>query len=246
MSPPHIEDKRQKFVPLFTLNRPKKSAEELDAEFYVNCASKDDACLRRLYVMAYVPSGFWSRLITRLLGDEILPNLFDEYFKFSTDCPISDDIKLRKILGTRINFRIRFLLEFVSHLSRSFLESNKAEWLLWQTGVEVKFLNRMLFSLKEFLPLAEIRDYNYKDMKFKCRLDNSLINVDTEHASITEIVVSSLVLSIRYQNADGKAKLVTMETDLQAMTKLLAMVVETVDTLLEDWYPSLGNRKFAC
>lgn len=121
-------------------------------------------------------------------------------------------------------------------------ETNKAEWLLWQTGVEVKFLNRMLFSLKEFLPLAEIRDYNYKDMKFKCRLDNSLVGVDTEHASITEIVVPSLVLSIRFQNAEGKAKLVTMETDLQAMTKLLAMVVETVDTLLEDWYPSLGTR----
>uniref|UniRef100_A0A915ILB1 C-terminal of Roc (COR) domain-containing protein n=1 Tax=Romanomermis culicivorax TaxID=13658 RepID=A0A915ILB1_ROMCU len=82
------EPTHDQFVPLFTLNRPKKTADELAAEFYVNFSSKSDACLRRLYVMAYVPSGFWSRLITRLLGDEILPNLFDEYFK-SVPSPVS-------------------------------------------------------------------------------------------------------------------------------------------------------------
>ena len=30
--------------------------------------------------MAYIPSGFWSRLIARLLGDDNLPNIFDEFF----------------------------------------------------------------------------------------------------------------------------------------------------------------------
>uniref|UniRef100_A0A915IK16 Uncharacterized protein n=1 Tax=Romanomermis culicivorax TaxID=13658 RepID=A0A915IK16_ROMCU len=120
----------------------------------------------------------------------------------------------------------------------------------------------MLLCIKEFLPLAQIRDFNYKDTKFRCRADNggplaastpinnhgqqqpatSLISVDTDKASIVEIVIPSLTVNLRYQDSQGKPKLVLLESDLQAMTRLMAMVVETMDTLLEDWYPSLGTR----
>ena len=41
------------------------------------------------------------------------------------------------------------------------LTANRPMWLLWQTGLEIRAFGQMLFSLKEFLPLAQIRDVNY-------------------------------------------------------------------------------------
>jgi len=130
---------------------------------------------------------------------------------------------------------------------------------LWQSGLEVTFLEQTLFCLKEFLPLAQIRDFDYSQLKLRCRLDSQqvppsspgtapatvtqqpLASVDLEGASIVELFVPSLQVSLRYQDAQGKARFAGLASDLQTSTRLLAMVVETMDTLLEDWYPSLGE-----
>lgn len=68
--------------------------------------------LRRLYVMAYVPAGFWGRLITRIIGDQnvsvALEGLFSaESARESSHMKLAADGRL------------------------------KAEWLVWQTGIEV-------------------------------------------------------------------------------------------------------------
>lgn len=213
------ESKKAKFVPLFTLNRPKKTTEDSAAEYYISRTLKEDSTIRRLYLMAYFPSGFWSRLITRILGDETIPALFDQFFKFSGDVSHRDDKKLHRIL-----------------------EVNRAEWMLWQTGMEIQFMGHTLFSLKEFLPLAEVRDINYKEVKFKYRQDNNWTILDAETSSILELYMPDSALSLRYQGDDGKAKLIVMESDPQVITKLLSIVIDTLDTLLEDWYPTLGTR----
>ncbi|KAL3092466.1 hypothetical protein niasHS_007675 [Heterodera schachtii] len=47
-----------------------------------------EECLRRLYVMHYIPPGFWARLTTRLLDDERVGNVLTKMFLISRASPL--------------------------------------------------------------------------------------------------------------------------------------------------------------
>lgn len=64
-------------------------ASKLKLEFLYECrraTSLADESIRRLYCLNYLPSGFFSRLITRILGDNILKGFVNFFFMFSLLC----------------------------------------------------------------------------------------------------------------------------------------------------------------
>lgn len=86
--------------------------------------------------MSYFPSGFWSRLISRILADDTIVDIVRSFFILPKD--IAQDPELAK------------LLEF------------KAEWVLWQTGLQLKYGDITLFRMREVLNTSGV---NYRQLK---------------------------------------------------------------------------------
>lgn len=72
--------------------------------------------------MAYIPSGFWSRLMARMLSDDRLTACIERLFFFceATESDVADEVK--------------------NVLNKEF----RPDWLLWQTGFEVLYLSYTL------------------------------------------------------------------------------------------------------
>ncbi|VDM57866.1 unnamed protein product [Angiostrongylus costaricensis] len=152
--------------------------------------------LRRVYAMSYIPAGFWSRLVTRIIGDENVMWAVECLFTTS-ECD---------------NFE-RLQQTCNSHL--------KAEWIVWQTGIE-----------------TEIRDLDYAHLNIRTRDEQKRWRTfPIEQYAVIETLFPALSISI----LDGTSKTV-MSTEGEGSTRLLALVTDLMDTLLEDWYPALGTR----
>lgn len=81
--------------------------------------------MTRLLLMSYFPSGFWSRLISRILADDVIIDIIRSIFILPKD--VAQDMDLVKLLDL------------------------KAEWILWQTGLQLKYGDITLFRMKEVL-----------------------------------------------------------------------------------------------
>ncbi|XP_055353693.1 leucine-rich repeat serine/threonine-protein kinase 1-like isoform X2 [Paramacrobiotus metropolitanus] len=146
--------------------------------------------IRRYYTMLYFPSGFWARLISRLVSDE----------KFFRDV------------------RNYYLDENQSNLT--------VEWLCWQNAMELCYGDHSVLRIREipssrsFLPFVHLchdRETSWKHL----HLDNKAV-----------MEISLLV----YRKND------MVITNLPSVSMLLNRCVNHIDSLLEDWYPSLGTR----
>jgi hypothetical protein len=83
----------------------------------------------RLYMMTYFPSGFWSRLITRILADTTLYSTIQQLLA------VSDEI-----LGLCPELQQR---------------ARQPQWRCWQTGLELLHLGTPVFRLKEILQVLQ-------------------------------------------------------------------------------------------
>ncbi|ETN84901.1 hypothetical protein NECAME_06625 [Necator americanus] len=207
--------------------------------------------MHRVYAMSYIPAGFWSRLITRIIGDENVMRAIECLFA-SNSC--DNTTRLRQICDTQL----------------------KAEWVVWQTGLEKwtwamkscqekKIFYSILFALSillfEYLSMsimlmvkghsvfllkqffaqlmqAEVRtlDYSHLDLRIRDEQKRWRTFPLTQYATV-EMLFPALSVTI----VDGSEKM-TISTEGEGSTKLLALVVDLLDTLLEDWYPALGTR----
>ena len=119
------------------------------------------------------------------------------------------------------------------------LNKDGFEFLLWKTGLEVDAFGTFLFSLKQFLPLANVRDVNYSLSEFKKRGDDGIWrNFQIEQGTLVELLVPSFRVKVKLP--DGGE--FTLKQDRTITTRLLAVLVNIIDDLLEDWFPALGTR----
>ena len=137
--------------------------------------------IRRLYSMTYLPNGFFSRLITRILCDNILKECLLElieleYCLFNKE-PSDGSAKAQQSLDP--------LIDFVCQ---------EAEWKCWQTGIELKYLDYTLIRVKELIQ-DPLLDFN----------GSISMNVNkTSSKSSNDIFLSNPVL---YRDCENEFKL---------------------------------------
>lgn len=186
---------------------------------HITSRSDPEVSVRRLLLMSYFPSGFWSRLITRILGDDTIVNVIRQFF-----------------MPTEVNGDDFMCSDFQNHF----------DWILWQTGIELKFANKItLFRMKEVLHRNS--PINYRQLRFQLNQENTWFDVPIKTSSILEtyLPLDTVIIKkpIKNKNEEdiGFRAVVLDPSPVQA-AKLLALVVDHIDVLLEDWYPTLGTR----
>uniref|UniRef100_A0A0R3RFC1 non-specific serine/threonine protein kinase n=1 Tax=Elaeophora elaphi TaxID=1147741 RepID=A0A0R3RFC1_9BILA len=182
----------------------------------INVEYLEQEVVRRIYMMAYIPSGFWSRLMTRALVDDHITMCVERLLQVEY---LSKDSSLETLNEI---------------CDKQFLPY----WLLWQTGFEILAFEKTIFVMRQFLPLAEVRDVHYETVEWRCCAeDNNWRTLDMSGFSLIEIIIPA----VRINLVNGEKEYV-LRSNRAAVTRLLALIVDIMDTLLEDWYPSLGTR----
>jgi hypothetical protein len=97
--------------------------------------------LRRLYCLSYLPNGIFSRLITRILCDNILKDCLLELIELEY-CMDNGEFIGDETTKKTSKSSLDPLIDFVCQ---------EAEWKCWQTGIELKYLDYTLIRVKELV-----------------------------------------------------------------------------------------------
>ncbi|KAF2362731.1 Ankyrin repeat [Trinorchestia longiramus] len=218
------------------------------------------SAIRRLLLMSYFPSGFWSRLITRILADDAVAEVVRSYFALPPE--VTSDGDVSSVLGG----------------------GGCGEWLCWQSGLELRYANTTLLRIAESTSGlgrystgsprkvgAATLDKDYHSMRFLIKQEGVWSDVEIKNSAVLEVLLPNEAVVLRRrltaedeQNGDGLCEdpsslpsegsgsdgpglaqgiqSVVLDPAPECVTKLLAIAVDHIDTLLEDWYPTLGTR----
>ncbi|XP_058127857.1 leucine-rich repeat serine/threonine-protein kinase 1 [Anopheles ziemanni] len=175
-----------------------------------------DRSISRLLLMSYFPSGFWSRLITRVLADDQVVEAVRGLYPLP-----------------------RELLDFGGTEE---LPALAAHWAVWQTGLALHYgPSTVVFKMREIAVTCPSSPYRNPMNRFKLKQDGIWCDIDLTTSSILEIHFPCSTLRVTVPGADG-APACELEPSVQCLTQLLALTVDHIDLLLEDWYPTLGTR----
>jgi hypothetical protein len=177
--------------------------------------------LRRLYCLPFMPSGFFSRLMARILSDKIL----NEYLRNLFAIEIAKNPEEQSHSKTRL-FKY-------------------AQWRCWQTGIELKYLDFTVICIKELIndPLqipftssTQItKNIFVHNTIFYRDCENELKSKNYKQGSFVECYIS-------YRDYTINENLMQITTNQHSSIRILAYICEIIDNLLEDWYPDLGTR----
>ncbi|XP_060079979.1 leucine-rich repeat serine/threonine-protein kinase 1-like [Ylistrum balloti] len=177
--------------------------------------------LCRLYVMTYFPSGFWPRLITRILADGTLHSIVEKLVEISPD-----------ILAACTALRNKI-----------------PKWQPWQTGMKLLYYDTPLFCIKEVLGTsADLCQYS--KYSFKCFMEDDWTKIDMINSVILEISFpcDSLVFHLAQHGISQKSLVISQREqvylDEGVKACFMAKITAHIDNLLHDWYPDLGEGRF--
>ncbi len=199
-----------------------KSKEEGPALPEVINSPNPAVALVRLYLMSYFPSGFWPRLITRLLADSTIYSIVVSMYE------------LPQVLTSNQVFMRR--------------EGSWPEWKCWQTGVELRYLGVPLLRIKEAPRINANTFCDYRNCKLVIRQEQDInwTPLNLTSTSILELIILNETLTIQVgvqQGVEGDTpERVVVQPAPHVTASLMAKLVDHIDTLLEDWYPDLGAR----
>lgn len=84
--------------------------------------------------------------------------------------------------------------------------------------------------------------------RFKLKQEETWTDVDLSSSSILELYfpVETLILNRQIAEdtgwgGDTSYQTIVLDPSMECVTKLLALAVDHIDILLEDWYPTLGE-----
>ncbi|KAI4476963.1 hypothetical protein M0804_013143 [Polistes exclamans] len=199
------------------------AGEKANSECVLTSRSQPDCSVTRLLLMSYFPSGFWSRLITRILADDAIVEIVMSFL-----APFKD---------------------FVDDNIFASLLDIQAEWILWQTGIELRYAGITLLRLKEVNYNLKNSPYDYRQFKFKLKQDGIWCTVDLKNSAILEIwfpvdtlVIKQPIMSDSIDDEPVGYQAIAVEPRPESVPQMLALIVDHIDILLEDWYPTLGTR----
>lgn len=180
---------------------------------------RPEKSLSRLLLMSYFPSGFWSRLITRILADDQVVEALRCIY------PLTRDAATNPNLNSALNESVSFY------------------WSIWQTGLSLFYGNILIFKMREIPFSCQVSPYRNANNRFKLKQEGLWCDIDLTSQSIMELTFPMHGIGVKpsSENADLGIEM-EIDVNIQSVTQLLALIVDHIDLLLEDWYPTLGTR----
>ncbi|KAJ2939952.1 hypothetical protein O0L34_g6659 [Tuta absoluta] len=186
--------------------------------------------LRRLLLLSYVPCGFWPRLCSRVVADSSVRQAAQCLYTPPTEMELDETITKA-------------------------LDLNWG-WKLWRTGLKLVCGDLTLVVIRE-LParrdalLGSLLDYEeletdslYRDLRLRVKQEGAWCSLDVQSSACVEILLPSVVCCVRHSDHTpiGRYQSISLEPNQETLARVLALIADHVDLLLEDWYPSLGTR----
>ncbi|XP_048577768.1 leucine-rich repeat serine/threonine-protein kinase 1 isoform X2 [Nematostella vectensis] len=197
--------------------------------------------LRRQYIMSYIPSGFWPRLITRVIADEEVRDVVRCCCQLVMEGEAEESDKEK--------------LAFVA----------QPDWSCWKTGIELSCFGVKLLRICDLqgLPFYGAPEDAVHPVHYRQEIhDTTCFSTVEVIAPSVSILMEKFVQKRRVSKRRGgkqftrqhddddesllesrsfvgfRVKTVT-DSGVQLAARLIAIVVEHMDTLITDWFPGL-------
>jgi hypothetical protein len=182
--------------------------------------------IRRFYNLIFIPTCFWSRLFTRLIGDKQLQKTLTNYFHVD----LQSNEKIKTILMA------------------------ECSWIICQTGLELRYYDCCLLRINQInLTSSTIDDdisYSYLNVVFQFDTDEEQrkqILPFHDQGSLIEIMICTsdlqmIIDSNDEENKDSNSYIIELLVQQSTIARILTILMAHFDTLLEDWYPEMGTR----
>lgn len=182
--------------------------------------------LRRFYHLTFLPSCFWSRLFTRLIGDKQLQKTLTSFF----------------------------LVDYFNNEKIKSILLAECSWIICQTGFELRYYDCCLLRINQIhltsTNIDEEISLNYVNFIFQFDTDeeqNKQILAFNDQGTLIEILICTsdlqMIIDTTEENQENSSPhIIELLVQQDTIASILTILMAHFDTLLEDWYPEMGTR----